>query len=90
MLLNLHRDNLIAFPVQATTTLNLSHDLVPLAIATQNLVPNTASLDAGPLFQAAVQFISTGAGGAAVNQAAQPDAGDFQPDWLDCRACQRP
>ena len=33
-------------------TLNLSHDLVPLGIAAQNVVPNSPSLDARPLFYA--------------------------------------
>jgi hypothetical protein len=36
--------------------LNLSHDLVTLGIASQNLVPNQPSLDARPLFQAALQY----------------------------------
>src|SRR3984957_5062057 len=40
----------------AATTLNLSHDLVPLGIASQNLVPNTPTLDAQPLFAAAIQY----------------------------------
>jgi len=39
------------------TTLNLSHDLVPLGIASQNMVPNSPALDAQPLFMAAVQYI---------------------------------
>jgi uncharacterized protein (TIGR03437 family) len=58
------RDSLIlivsfiaASSVHAATTLNLSHDLVPLGIASQNLTPNTPSLDAQPLFSAAVQYI---------------------------------
>jgi uncharacterized protein (TIGR03437 family) len=38
------------------TTLNMSHDLVPLGIAAQNLTPNTPTLDARPLIQAAVQY----------------------------------
>src|SRR5258708_39645225 len=37
--------------------LNMSHDLVPLGINSQNLTPNNPSLDAGPLFQAAIQYI---------------------------------
>jgi hypothetical protein len=49
--------SMVAFPFQPGTTLNLSHDLVPLGIAGQNLIPNTPSLDAGPLFQAAVQYV---------------------------------
>jgi hypothetical protein len=39
--------------------LNMSHDLVPLGIAGQNLTPNSPSLDARPLFQAALQYIQT-------------------------------
>jgi hypothetical protein len=46
-----------AFPVHAGITLNLSHDLVRLGIAGQNLAPNTPTLDAQPLFSAAVQYI---------------------------------
>jgi hypothetical protein len=41
----------------AASTLNLSRDLVRLGIAAQNLTPNDPSLDAGPLFQAAIQYI---------------------------------
>jgi hypothetical protein len=37
--------------------LNMSHDLVTLGIAQQNLAPNNPSLDARPLFQAAIQYI---------------------------------
>jgi hypothetical protein len=40
-----------------STTLNLSHDLVPLGIASQNLAPDQPALDARPLFQAALQYI---------------------------------
>jgi hypothetical protein len=36
--------------------LNMSHDLVSLGIAGQNLTPNNPSLDARPLFQAAIQY----------------------------------
>ncbi|MGH9823573.1 MAG: hypothetical protein ACREDR_10015, partial [Blastocatellia bacterium] len=40
-------------------TINLSHDLVPLGIASQNLAPNQPTLDARPLFQAAIQYIQS-------------------------------
>jgi hypothetical protein len=40
----------------AQTSLNLSLDLVPLGIATHNLVPDSPSLDARPLFEAGVQY----------------------------------
>ena len=40
------------------STLNLSHDLVPLGIASQNLVPGDPTLDARPLFQAALQYVA--------------------------------
>jgi hypothetical protein len=42
-----------------TSGINLSHDLVPLGIASQNLSPNDPSLDARPLFQAALQYVRT-------------------------------
>src|ERR1700746_3964537 len=38
------------------TSINLSHDLVPLKIAAQNMSPNTPALDARPLLEAAVQY----------------------------------
>lgn len=38
-------------------TINLSRDLVRLGIASQNLTPNDPSLDARPLFQAAVEYV---------------------------------
>jgi uncharacterized protein (TIGR03437 family) len=38
--------------------LNLSHDLVADGIAGQNMVPNSPSLDARPLFQAGVNYAS--------------------------------
>jgi hypothetical protein len=47
----------VAFPFQAGTTLNLSHDLVPLGIASQNMTPDTPSLDAQPLFVAALTYV---------------------------------
>lgn len=47
---------LTLFPVYAQT-INLSHDLVPLGIASQNMVPNTPGLDSQPLFMAALQYI---------------------------------
>jgi hypothetical protein len=37
--------------------LNMSHDLVPLGIATQNLAPNVSSQDARPLIQATLQYV---------------------------------
>ena len=37
--------------------LNLSRDLVKLGIASKNLAPNDPSLDARPLFQAALQYV---------------------------------
>jgi hypothetical protein len=40
-------------------TLNMSHDLVPLGIAAQNMTPNVPTLDSTPLFQAAVNYAST-------------------------------
>jgi Putative binding domain, N-terminal len=43
----------------ADTTLNMSHDLVALGIASRNLTPNDASLDARPLFQAAIGYVQT-------------------------------
>lgn len=39
--------------------LNMSHDLTTLGIATQNLTPNTPSLDARPLFQAAINYVES-------------------------------
>jgi hypothetical protein len=39
-----------------TRSINLSHDLVRLGIAPQNLPPNSPSVDARPLFQAALQY----------------------------------
>jgi Putative binding domain, N-terminal len=44
------------------TTLNMSHDLVPLGIATQNLIPNQPTLDARPLFQATISYIESNPG----------------------------
>ena len=38
------------------SVLNLSTDLVPLGIATRNLVPNQPTLDATPLFEAGVEY----------------------------------
>jgi uncharacterized protein (TIGR03437 family) len=43
-------------PIPAQTTLNLSHDLVPLGVASQNLAPNMPGLDAQPLVTAAIQY----------------------------------
>lgn len=43
---------------QTPAVLNLSHDLVANGIAAQNMVPNSPSLDARPLFQAAVNYAS--------------------------------
>jgi hypothetical protein len=47
---------LAASLLSGQTTLNMSHDLVPLGIASTNLVPNQPSLDAGPLFMQAVAY----------------------------------
>lgn len=41
----------------AAQVLNMSHDLVPLGIASQNLSPNNPSLDAAPLFQATLSYV---------------------------------
>ncbi|HLW76400.1 MAG TPA: hypothetical protein VKS01_05430, partial [Bryobacteraceae bacterium] len=41
----------------AQTTINLSHDLVPLGIADQNMTPDTPALDSQPLFLAALNYI---------------------------------
>src|SRR5580693_2814639 len=40
----------------AAQVVNMSHDLVTLGIANQNLAPNNPALDARPLFQAAFQY----------------------------------
>ena len=40
-------------------TLNMSVDLVRLGIASRNLTPNDPSLDAQPLFAAAVGYVRT-------------------------------
>src|SRR5579872_365606 len=39
--------------------LNMSHDLVTLGITGQNLTPNNSSLDARPLFQAALNYVQS-------------------------------
>ena len=41
----------------AAQVLNMSHDLVTLGIAQQNLTPNNPSLDSRPLFQAAINYV---------------------------------
>jgi energy-converting hydrogenase Eha subunit H len=41
----------------AAQVLNMSHDLTTLGIANQNLTPNNSSLDARPLFQAALNYV---------------------------------
>src|SRR5882724_3157245 len=46
---------------QSTSVLNMSHDLVPKGIAAQNLHPDTATLDARPLVEAAVAYASRNA-----------------------------
>jgi len=43
----------------AVTTLNMSHDLVALGIAGQNMTPNNPALDARPLFSASIQYART-------------------------------
>lgn len=42
-----------------TTTLNLSHDLVSLGIAANNMIPNQPSQDAGPLVRLGVAYAMT-------------------------------
>jgi hypothetical protein len=42
--------------VQDGTTINLSHDLVRLGIASNNLRPDSPAIDARPLFQAALAY----------------------------------
>lgn len=44
--------NVLAGPAQ----INVSHDLVTLGIASENLVPNNRNLDSRPLFQAALDY----------------------------------
>ena len=41
---------------QTGATINLSHDLVRLGIASENLAPNSPATDARPLFQAALTY----------------------------------
>jgi hypothetical protein len=48
--------NAVPFTVR-TGILNMSHDLTTLGIANQNIVPNNPSLDARPLFQAALNYV---------------------------------
>jgi hypothetical protein len=43
----------------AGQVLNMSHDLVPLGIATQNLTPDVSSQDARPLIQATLQYVQS-------------------------------
>jgi hypothetical protein len=40
-------------------TLNLSTDLVPLGIASSNMIPNQSSLDSGPLLEQGVAYANT-------------------------------
>ncbi len=47
----------------AAPSINLSHDLVSLGIAKRNLTPNDPSLDARPLFQAALAYAAKNAAG---------------------------
>src|SRR5215475_10010796 len=42
--------------VLCSQTLNMSHDLVVKGIASTDLLPNSSSLDARPLFEAAVAY----------------------------------
>jgi hypothetical protein len=44
-------------PGDQTSTINLSRDLVRLGIASANLVPDSPTLDARPLFQAALGYV---------------------------------
>jgi hypothetical protein len=50
---------LIASRVNASVTLNMSHDLISLGIASKNLVPNQPTLDARPLFAAALNYMES-------------------------------
>jgi hypothetical protein len=43
----------------AAQVINMSHDLVTLGIASQNLTPNDPSLDSRPLIQAAINYAQT-------------------------------
>lgn len=45
-----------ALTAHAQTILNMSHDLSPLGVAAQNLIPNMSGLDAQPLVTAAIQY----------------------------------
>jgi hypothetical protein len=50
----------LTFPISSESApqiVNMSHDLVSLGIASQNLTPNNPALDAVPLFQAAFQYV---------------------------------
>jgi len=40
----------------AQTTINMSQDLVSLGIASENMTPNTPSLNSGPLLEAALEY----------------------------------
>jgi parallel beta-helix repeat protein len=50
---------LVPTRAHAQHTINLSHDLVRFGIASQNLLPNKPSVDARPLFQAALQYVAS-------------------------------
>ena len=49
----------LQFGHAAAQVVNMSHDLVPLGIAAQNMTPNRPSLDSTPLFQAALSYIQS-------------------------------
>lgn len=49
----------IGFGAAKATTLNMSHDLIALGIASENLAPNKPSLDARPLFEAALNYVQS-------------------------------
>src|SRR5579862_2797034 len=46
-------------PAAHGQAVNMSHDLVTLGIAAQNMTPNNPALDARPLFQAALNYAQT-------------------------------
>ena len=59
LLLALQLCVLAPLPIAAQSAINLSHDLVTLGIANQNMVPNMPALDSQPLFAAALQYVQS-------------------------------
>jgi len=49
---------LSSISAQTPTVLNLSHDLTAAGIASQNMVPDSPTLDARPLFEAGINYAS--------------------------------